>query len=86
MFGLGLVSNFLGGGGPSKEEKRELEMKASDLRDQRDREERDLDERKRAYAANGDAAAPDGKENKAKVCSCSGQLNILQPVSESGGR
>ncbi len=70
MFGLGLVSSLMGGGGPTKEEKKESELRATSMKDQRDREERELDAKKRAYDGDGGTATSDGKENKAKVCSC----------------
>lgn len=77
MFGLGLVSNLLGGGGQTKEEKKELAKNATEVKDQRDRDERELDERKRAYAADGGGDANGGKENKSKVCSCMDPLGIF---------
>ena len=70
MFGLGLISTMMGGSGPTKEEKKEIEMKAADQKEQRAREERDLDSRKRAFDAEGGTATPEGKENKSKVRSC----------------
>jgi hypothetical protein len=68
MFGLGLVSNLIGGSGPTKAEKKETELKEAEQKEQREREERDLDAKKRAYDAEGGTGTPDNKENKAKVC------------------
>ena len=71
MMGLGLVSSYFSGGGPSKEEKQEIELKAKGNQAERDLVERDLEERKRAFGderlASGDQPE---KENKSSVCLC----------------
>ena len=69
--GLGLVSSYFSGGGPSKEEKQEIELKAKGNQAERDLVERDLEERKRAFGderlASGDQPE---KENRSNVCLC----------------
>jgi hypothetical protein len=68
MFGLGMVSSLLGGGGPSKAEQKEAEQKANEAKQQRATQEIELEEKKRAFGAEAGDGGEAGKENKPKVC------------------
>ena len=68
MFGLGMVSSLLGGGGPSKAEQKEAEQRANDAKQQRATQEIELEEKKRAFGAEAGDGGEAEKENKPKVC------------------
>ena len=49
MLGLSVVTNLLGGSGPTKQEQKETEMKQKEEKENRADNERNLEERKREF-------------------------------------
>jgi hypothetical protein len=68
MLGLGVISSLLGSSNSqTKEEKKEIELREAEKREQRAFEERQLDSKRRAFETEGGTATPDAKDSKPKV-------------------
>jgi hypothetical protein len=67
MLGLSVVTNLLGGLGPTKQEQKDAEVKQKDEKNLRAENERELQERKREFNNEKGMSSPPEPEQKKQI-------------------